>query len=241
MEEKDMLVIIYLVSMIPPVALYFWMKKRLKDDPEYQKTCRKALIHGLLSIFPVMLCSFLFNLALAFLIKDRNSVLYITLYNFFVLAFSEETSKMYMMRRVKKESYAWSWMETIIFMTCVGIGFELSESVVYVFGSNAGQMVIRGITMMHGVFGMIMGYYYGKAEYTGKKIYYVLSLAVPWVLHGMYDLTLKDRISEINDLLLFMPLIIVAIDVVVLIRMVLFLWKQRNNETYTAALTGPGE
>jgi heme/copper-type cytochrome/quinol oxidase subunit 2 len=88
---------------------------------------------------------------------------------------------------------------------------------------------------------MIMGYYYGKAEYTGKKIYYVLSLAVPWVLHGMYDLTLKDRISEINDLLLFMPLIIVAIDVVVLIRMVLFLWKQRNNETYTAAITGPGE
>ena len=93
---------IFLVSLIPAVILYLWMKNKLKDDPEYKETCRKALIKGLLSTFLVALASGTLNLILALLIKDRDSVLYIALYNFFVLAFSEEASKMFMMRKLKK-------------------------------------------------------------------------------------------------------------------------------------------
>ncbi|MBQ6489105.1 MAG: PrsW family intramembrane metalloprotease [Solobacterium sp.] len=231
-----MLVVIFLISLIPAIILYLWMKNRLKDDPEYKETCRKALIKGLLSTFLVALASGTLNLILALLIKDRDSVLYIALYNFFVLAFSEEASKMFMMRKLKKTSYPWSWMETIVFMTIVGIGFELIESLVYGFITNAGQMLVRGATMMHAVYGMIMGYFYGKAEYTGEKSYYALSLLVPWFLHGMYDFTLKEKIADINDLLLFMPGILVIVNMIVLFRMIRFLRKERDNEKYTAAI-----
>ncbi len=231
-----MLVVVFLISLIPAVILYFWLKNKLKDDPEYQQTCRKALVRRLLSTLPVALASGTMNLILALLIKDRDSVLYIALYNFFVLAFSEEACKMFMMRKLKKDSYAWSWMENIVFMTIVGIGFELIESLVYGFFTNAMQMLVRGATMMHAVYGMIMGYFYGKAEYTGKKGYYALSLAVPWFLHGMYDFTLKDKIADINDLLLFMPLILVVVNMAVLFRVIRFLRKERDNEMYTAAI-----
>ncbi len=236
-----MLVVIFLVSLIPAAILYFWMKNRIKDDPEYKKTCRKALINGLISTLIVALASGVSSMILAALVKDRESILYIALYNFVVIALAEEAGKMFMMRKLKKGSYAWSWMETIVFMTCVGIGFELIESIVYGFVTNAMQMLVRGVTMMHAVYGMIMGYFFGKAEYTGEKIYYVLSLAVPWILHGMFDFTLKDRIADINDFFFLMPGILVIINMVVLFRTIRFFRKERDNEKYTAAIIRPEE
>ncbi len=230
-----MLVIVFLISLIPAVILYFWLKNKIKDDPAYKETCRKALIRGLFSTLPVVLTSMVLNIVFALLIKDHESLLYIGLYNFFVLAFSEEACKMFMMLHLKKSSYPWSWMETLIFMTIVGIGFELLESIVYGFMTNAMQMLVRGATMMHAVYGMIMGYFWGKAEYTGKKIYCVLSFAVPWILHGAYDFSLKDTVSEINDFLLFLPLILVVINMIVLFRTIRLIRKERSNDKYMLA------
>jgi RsiW-degrading membrane proteinase PrsW (M82 family) len=127
-------------------------------------------------------------------------------------------------------------METIIFMTIVGMGFELLESIVYGFVTSPMQMLVRGITVMHAVYGMIMGYFHGKAEYTGKKIYYVLSFMVPWILHSLYDLTLQDEISSLNDFFLFLPLILVVLNMIILFRTIRFLRKERDNEKYTASL-----
>ncbi len=230
-----MLVIVFLVSLIPAVVLYFWMKNRVKDDPEYRNTCRKALIKGLQSTLITVPMSFALNLLAAAVIKDHQSLLYVFVYNFFVLAFSEEFSKMFMMLKLKKKSRPWSWMETTVFMTVTGIGFELPESLVYGFMTNAIQMLVRGATMMHAVFGMIMGYFYGKAEYTGKKIYYVLSFVLPWLMHGAYDFSLQDQAGRLNDFLLFLPLIIVIINMAVLFGTVRFMRRERNSAKYTAA------
>lgn len=235
-----MLVIIFLISLIPVLIFYFWMRDKIKDDTEYKATCRKALISGLLSTLPVILSSMVLNIVFYFLIKDHDSVLYICIYNFIVIAFSEEACKLLMMLRLKKSSYPWSWMETMVFMTIVGIGFELLESIVYGFITNAMQMLVRGITMMHAVFGMIMGYFWGKAEYTGKKYYYVLSFLVPWILHGAYDFSLKESISEINDFFLFLPLIVLIINLIAFFRIIRIMYKERTNDKYMLA-AGEGQ
>lgn len=227
------LIIAFIVSLIPAVFLYLWMRNKIRDDPQYKNNCRKALIRGLLTCIPVFLCSMILNIVMNVIFKDRDSLLYIVLYNFLVLALSEEACKMFMMLKLKKDSeYQWSWLETMIFMTCVGIGFELLESGVYGLITNAIQMLVRGVTMMHAVFGMIMGYYWGKAEYTGNRIYYVLSFAVPWLFHGLYDLSLKETIIDINDFFLFLPFILVAINMIVLIRSIKFIRKNKDNPMY---------
>ena len=59
----------------------------------------------------------------------------------------------------------------------------------------------------HALFGVIMGFYIGKAKFTeGKKAKWVIvSLALPFILHGSYDYIL---ISQENWLYIILPFMI---------------------------------
>ena len=126
--------------------------------------------------------------------------------DFVLAALTEETFKFLAFRKVvRKAGYRCSWYDLTAFMTLVGIGFELLESAVYTFTSGPGQVLVRGITLMHGVFGFIMGYYYGKALYTGRKRWYIAAFLIPYLFHGIYDFTLSPGLEEVSDVFIFIP------------------------------------
>ena len=52
----------------------------------------------------------------------------------------------------------------IVFMVIVSIGFELLESVLYAFMPNPIQILVRGVLMMHAIFGFIAGWLYGSLD-----------------------------------------------------------------------------
>ena len=46
-----------IVSFIPSVALFFWLRNGEKEDSDYRKLCARALVKGVLSIFLIVLLS----------------------------------------------------------------------------------------------------------------------------------------------------------------------------------------
>ncbi|WP_106768000.1 glutamic-type intramembrane protease PrsW [Paenibacillus faecalis] len=86
----------------------------------------------------------------------------------------------------------------ILYAVAIALGFATVENIMYAWYSQAafGPMMIRALLPVsgHAMFGVIMGYYIGKAKFSGGKsnrFFLLLSFLLPWVYHGIYDLILS--------------------------------------------------
>ena len=229
-----------LISLIPAIAMYFWLKKKggATDSEAYKLLCREALKNGFLSTVVVLPMSAVFAFILnRFGMTREASVLGAFLYTFLVLAFAEELSKSLMWRKtLKKAEYSYSWLDMIAFMVIVSIGFELMESVVYAIGSGPIHMFVRGITLMHGGYGFIEGWFYGKAAYTGKKWYAVIGFVISWVLHGAYDFGLSSQFeAAAGENYAFLSVSLALLALIIFIVMIVFFAKKKKPQ-YTEPL-----
>ena len=77
-----------------------------------------------------------------------------------------------------------------------------------------------------------MGWFYGKRLYTGKQKYAVISVLLPWLLHGIYDFSLTPVLLEVNDNLMFIALFMALLDIVMLILMIRFFVRSKKQERY---------
>ena len=231
-----LLILGFLISLIPSVLIYLWFKK-LTGAPE-RGIARDAFLSGLLSTVFVVLTSFVLAVFKAVTGMEKISpYLAIVFHNFFVLAFSEEIVKLNMSFRVmKKYREGLSMLEVIIVMGTVGIAFGLMEDIPYAFESNIIQMLVRGLGVAHGVYGMITGYFYAKGMKTGKPWYKVLGFLLVWLMHGLYDLTLKEEILALSDLVVFIPVLLALLEFILLIVFLFFLRKASKNPAYTEPL-----
>lgn len=82
----------------------------------------------------------------------------------------------------------------ILYAGAISLGFATTENVLYsVFmPADFSSMLLRALLPVsgHALFGVIMGYYLGRAKFSkGKeqKIYLLLSVTIPIVAHGLYD------------------------------------------------------
>ena len=85
----------------------------------------------------------------------------------------------------------------ILYAVAISLGFATVENLLYAWYSQAafGPMFLRAPPVSgHAMFGVIMGYNMGHARFTeGKRrrFFLVLSLFLPWMWHGLYDLILS--------------------------------------------------
>jgi len=226
---------LFLVSLIPSILLYIWLKKQPDMPKEYTDTCRIAFRRGFLCVFPVVLLSFVLYILGNIAMRDRETLIYQAYYKFFVLAFAEELVKFLTMRKIIRSREA-SWLEITIIMALVGLGFEISEGIVYAIGADFPTMMVRGITIMHAAFGFVMGYFYGKAQHTGRKGFAVLGFALAWFMHGAYDFGLSDQLMAISDDFAFISLSLATFSIVLLILFIRFVRKARGQVKYFEAI-----
>ena len=132
-----------IVSFVPCIALYLWLRKNgggtgEEGRTEFKAICKKTLVQGILTLFPVVLLSGVSYVLLRLTgLQNTNPLLYQALYTFGVLALMEELAKYLTFRRVlKKTDSQYSWLDITILMTIVGIGFGLIESILYLFGAS---------------------------------------------------------------------------------------------------------
>ena len=238
-QEVEMIsVILLLVSYIPAVLLYIYLRNVRKEDKEFGTNCSKLLLMGALCSVGVFLVSLVFTLVFRFSgLYSVSPLLSAFLKSFFVFAFSEEFIKQRAVKKmVSKYDSKVSWLMMIAFGGIVGLGFHLLESAVYALTTNSIQIIVRGITVGHAAYGMLMGYYMGKAMITGDKADSVKALLYPILLHGMYDFSLAEEFGALNDNLVFVPFIILGVNFWVLIRLILLMKKEQNNPEYASVI-----
>ena len=231
-------VIAYLVSIIPCVLFYFFLKKLKGEDQDYKKDCRDTLVKGLGSWLPVFLLDLVINILLSVTgIEEKASPVVKKLIKCFVVnAFVEELVKVWIGKRtIKKNHDKVTWLDMIAFIIISSIGFEIAESIVYIFYSSPGQMLIRGISMMHGSFGLIEGYYSGKYASTKKKIYMILSMGLSMLIHGLYNFGLSEEAPEAFGIFSVLAAVVLT---VYWIYMIFFIRKKKEDPLFTSPLYG---
>ena len=228
-------VIALIVSFIPSLLLFFWLSGMHKEDPQYRKDCGNLMIRGILSTLAVTLVSLVMSIIESLIgIEEASPVLAALFYTFIVLAASEETVKYFTGKKaVNKRKDSVSRLDVITFMSIAGSGFGLAEDVLYFFSTNIGQILIRGITASHAFYGMIMGQLYGKYLQSGKKIYHVLSLLIPIVIHGFYDFGFRE---EAGDAGAFISVTLAAGLLVYAIVMIFRIRKMKKDPEYIEPL-----
>ena len=228
----------FLVSLIPSVLVFLWLKKQKKEDEAYGKACNKAMKYGLISPAAVFLGSLtLYLLGLLLKVKTWDPIRREAYHTFVIVVLPEELVKMFILIKYLKDvDYKYSWRDIVAFMIIINLGFAMVEDLVYAFTTSPGQMLVRGLFIMHGGYGFVMGCFFAKGKAEKNGLYYVLAVLVPWILHGLYDFTLDDTIAEINDVLFMTPFIMLAVDVVLLVRAFLFFKKTKDKEKYTTPL-----
>ena len=130
---------------------------------------------------------------------------------------------------LRKEGMIRTWMDVVICFTVVGLTFQVLENLLY--GGQYGIFVaiFRNLAPGHFIFGVIMGWYYGKYLITGEKKYRIQSIFWPALIHTLFDtalrlmpsskegaaLTAVDKLYIVLGLLAFVAAFISAIVIVV--------------------------
>ena len=219
-----------LISFIPSVFLYVFYV-RLKDDPDYRKTCKDMLIRGFYSVIGVFFASLISRIIYNWLAPENISDTLKDLYTCFVTnAICEEGVKFaFAYSLFKKKKSTLSASDIIVYLSIVAMGFGLMEDIVYAFGTSPGQIIVRGILIAHGALGCIMGTIFAAAVKKKSVPLYILAFLIPIVLHGSYNFGLKDSLPDWSGAI---SLLITVLEFAFLIRTIIFLKKHKDDPEY---------
>ena len=172
------------------------MKKKT-GEPFSKKPVAKFLLFGALSTVLTYAVSLVVSI-------DRetffglNPLLSGFLTALITAALIEEIAKYILFRlAVRKNGEVRCWLDAILAAVIVAIGFTLLEDLVFLF-DGAGS-ILRVLLPGHLLFQAFMGYFYGKARVTKQVKYDVLSLAVPILVHTVFDKFIISLMSIVGS------------------------------------------
>ncbi len=128
---------------------------------------------------------------------DETQTAYQVILYFVIVAAAEESSKyLFLKHRTWKSLEFDCQYDGVVYAVFVSLGFALWENISYVMTYGFNTAIIRALTAIpgHACFGVFMGVFYGiakkydnRGQAAASKLFRVLSLAVPMLLHGTYD------------------------------------------------------
>ena len=149
------------------------------------------------------------------------------------MALLEEAAKYTAFRLLLlNKNQTFSWADVTAFMVIVGAAFQMVENMFYAFSYPASSP-LRGLLLLHIAYGFIMGWFYGKVQKTGKKIYGLFSFLIPWFLHGLYDFGLSKELLELNDNFAAISISLELVCLICVFLIIRFVRKRKDSEIYT--------
>jgi protease PrsW len=169
------------------IALYIYLKDHHEREP--LTLLLISFLYGALSTVITLFVSYPIN---AFLLTKPDDVVSQFINAFFKVALLEEASKFIFVRFILYRNSNFNEpFDGIVYAVMVSMGFATLENVMYVYEYGLVTGLLRMFTAVpaHAVFGIMMGYYLGRAKFTlGREIAYsLLALVVPTLFHGAYD------------------------------------------------------
>lgn len=179
-------------AIAPGCALfsYFYLRNQMATEP--RRTLFQTFIFGLLITFPIMF--------IQYVVQEEEIITGPFLLNAVFSSTLEEFFKWFMIsafiyRHVEFDDP----YDGILYGAAVSLGFATMENILYLltFGIDAAFMRALLPVSSHALFGVVMGYYFGKSKFTkynGSKGYLALSFIAPLLLHFAYNsiLMFKD-------------------------------------------------
>lgn len=183
------------LAFAPSIYLGVVLYGKDKYDREPKKVLLIAFLLGCLSIFPAVILETI-GQNLGF--SPSPNIVITLIHAFIVVGFSEELSKFVMIRLHAFRHNAFNEpFDGIIYATFVSLGFATIENVLYVAKGGFSVAIMRMFTAVpaHYAFGVIMGYYMGKAKFeTGKRLLNLAKgLFFATFMHGAYDFFLMQQ------------------------------------------------
>jgi protease PrsW len=186
----------------PGLALlsYFYLKDEY--EPEPVSLVFRTFLYGVLLVFPIMFIQH---------VLETEHLLRTDLLNaFFGSGILEEFFKWFILFYLIYQHVEFDEpFDGIVYGVAVSLGFATVENIFYLVANGIEHAMTRALLPVssHALFGVIMGFYLGKAKFTkGKKAKWILlSLLLPVFLHGSYDFIL---ISLENWLFIIFPFMI---------------------------------
>ncbi|WP_055446265.1 PrsW family intramembrane metalloprotease [Lacinutrix mariniflava] len=180
--------IIYALAPVAVVILYIYLKDKYEKEPK-----RLLIISFLLgAIVSIIITTVLYGVfELAVPLTNSLSVLQQFVQAFFVVGFSEELSKYLVVLLFAQRNKAFNeQFDGIVYAVMVSMGFAATENIFYVMESGPTTALLRAFTAIpaHATFGILMGYFMGKAKFSNNKILLNLTgLGLAILFHGSYD------------------------------------------------------
>lgn len=186
------------IALAPSIALAIYIYQKDRHDREPLLLLTKLFLGGALSVIPVYFIErFLSNF-------DIFSGVLSAFYTSFIIAgFTEEYFKRIVVVRLACNNKSYDEkLDGIVYSVFSSLGFASVENLMYIFFGNY-HSIFTGITRglfavpAHMLFGITMGYYLSLSKFAvdenASRHFYLRSLLVPVVLHGMYDFILIYR------------------------------------------------
>jgi len=185
-----MAVLMLLILALAPglaIILYIYLKDIHEPEPISQLAVGFAL--GILSMILATGTTFLIYENIHF---DQESFRDMAIKAFIIVALVEEASKFLFIRGVLYRNDNFNEpFDGIIYSVMVGMGFALTENIIYVFNGDGGTALVRMFTAVpaHALFAVIMGYFLGEAKLEHKHtlLYSLGGLFFATIGHGIYD------------------------------------------------------
>ena len=179
-----------LITIVPSllILIYFFLSDKFKEP---KGTIALVFGLGVLICLPAGIINEFMEVNFSNIFSER------LLYSFLGPAWGEEILKFLILYTiVLKRNEFNEPMDGIVYGVVASLGFATYENYDYVFrlaetwDIDPAQMAIwrsYSAVPMHGLNGCIMGFYFGKYAFTAEKKYLILSLLIPFLLHGFYN------------------------------------------------------
>ena len=196
---------LWVVALAPILIILIYVYIRDKYEKEPWSLLLKTILAGTLITIPIL---FFENVISSFCLNCQGIQL-AAFQSFAVAGFTEELFKyLALFLIIRKNIHFNEQFDGIVYAVFVSLGFAAVENVLYVFQYGYTTGLIRAITAVpgHALFGVVMGFYFGKSLFNSKRKYLILALLMPILFHGFYDFILMSENYIL--LLIFIPYLI---------------------------------
>ena len=183
------IITLLILALSPGLAIIIYMYLEDKHEPEPIGKLAMGFVYGVLSMLLATGITYLIYKNIHF---DKNSFGDMAIKAFIIVAVVEEGSKFLFIRGIlyRDENFNEPF-DGIIYSLMVGMGFALTENIIYVFNGDGGTAIVRMFTAVpaHALFAIIMGYFLGIAQLEHKHsfLYGLAGLVSATLAHGIYD------------------------------------------------------
>ncbi len=180
-----------IVSALAPIVaviLYIYLKDRYEKEP-LQLLFFSFVLGAIVSVIITMLISAVYQRVIP--LHYNNNIFQEFIRAFLVVGLTEEFSKYVIIRYFAQPKKAFNEpFDGIVYAVMVSMGFAATENLMYVLGGGYQVALVRAFTAVpaHATFGILMGYFMGKAKFSRNwQMLNLCGLFLAVLFHGAYD------------------------------------------------------